>query len=98
MAKDPTSAVEPYKGELVTVTIEYVGFFSELAHKNSETVRIPALSEDAKPEIRRYLSDNYGIEKYFYISRTPGPPIESEAADRFYNNDILKIIPILSGG
>lgn len=86
---------------LVEVTIEYYGYFKTKTRNDFEKLKVPLNLKKGIEDIKRYLHLSYGIhEGYITLINNESLTrvINKNHKTELFKNDVIKIIPVASGG
>lgn len=87
--------------ESVEVVVEFYGYFAGVAGKKSEKVTVSSCTKEGFEEIKRYLSEKYSINQGFMLMVNNESIIgilKRGEHTILTKDDVLKIIPVFSGG
>lgn len=85
---------------VVEVKIKYIGYFQQIVNKREECIRVPAHFKQGLVAINRHLKEKCNIRVPFtlLLNERHIVMLLKEGEFTFQEEDVVKVIPVISGG
>ncbi len=89
-----------YMNKLIKIVLEYHGYFVDITGVKNDSIIVSQCPSDGINEIKQYIKKQYGIHENFMIvvNVDETSKVLLSTNKLLEENDIIKVIPISSGG